>query len=686
MDFIKTILVYLFLFSFGIYYSQTQPKDGKTVAIDTVHIKQKGSIESVIKLKQRKTYTGGTLADVVSTQPGINLLQVGAHQSKPIIEGLRNNRILVLTDGVKLVGQDWSDQHATEVDVSAFQNIKILKGAKSVRYGAGALGGVILFEPKPFTYHKFISGSAEVSGGSNANKTQMNATLEGGFKNRYAWRLQQSYYTAGDYKTREYYVNNTGLKQLNTALALAYKSSQFKSQISINRFSLENGVFYGALTGNIEEFENRILLGRPSRTLAFSSQITAPKQNVEHWVVKSDNEWNINTNDKIELLYSFQKNIRKEFEVRRMDRTEIPAQDMVLTSHFIEGIWTHHYQWFSPKIGIQYQYQNNYNKPGTGVVPSIPNYKLHNYGIFLISEYQTNKLGVSLGARYDYRTTNALGYNWLGQLYGSRRKFTNTSYQLAVKYQINNQWQYFADIGMAWRSPEPYELYVNGKQHGLPIYYIGDQQLDSERGLKITNKIEYKAETFGIGASVFIQPIKNYIYHVPNKQYKQLFSGPAALFQTKQTNAYFRGGDISLEWTPIRNIKYEANASLVMANDTKTNGYLPMIPPLTINQNFTWNIPNNKTKDLYIALSHYYQAKQNRFDKKQDLVTDSPNAYHLLGINIGTEIYYNKKNTCFFLLKIDNLTNQLYKNYTDHYRYFIHGKGLDIQFKTIINF
>lgn len=665
----------------------SQETDTKTKTIDTIRIGKDIPIVGHIKnYNITKIYTGGSLADAINHTPGIEMVQSGAQISKPIIEGLKNNRILVVADGVKLLGQDWSDQHSIDADVSEFQHIKIIKGAKSVQYGAGALGGVILLEPKKWSYTQKLKGSVGLAGSSNDGRTMLNATLQGSFKNRWAWQVQQSYQRAGDYKTRDYYVNNTGIYQHNTAATLGYRSNGFQSKIALSKLIAQNGVFYGASTGNTDELQDRILLGQPTETLPFSYQIQAPKQNVEHWVLNYTGQIQFNTQHKVELKYHFQKNLRKEFEIRRGDRTSIPTQDLVLESHHLEGAWLYQKPNFSTKMGVQYLNQNNYNKAGTGVAPTIPNYKLHNYGAYIISDFQKNKWKASLGMRYDYRSTNALGYNWLGDLYGGQKSFSNFSYDVVLDYQFNQHWHYLTDLGMAWRSPEPYELYVNGKEHGLPIYYVGNTDLKSERGLKWTNKLEYQIPKFSFGISAFIQPIKNYIYTKPQRQYKQLFSGPAFIFNMVQTQALFRGGDITVKWQPTTILEYNANAALTIANDVITKGYLPMVPPLSTYQEILWYVPNSIMKQFYISLNHRYYAEQHRFDPQQDLTDTPPSAYHLLGLQLGSEFYYHQNKTCFILLKVNNLTNQLYKSYTDHFKYFAHGRGLDIQLKMTINF
>ncbi len=69
-------------------------------------------------------------------------------------------------------------------------------------------------------------------------------------------------------------------------------------------------------------------------------------------------------------------------------------------------------------------------------------------------------------------------------------------------------------------------MYVNGKQHGIPIFYIGKEDLESEKGFKISQKIGYLHKNLKIDVSTFLQPINGYIYSIPSGNYKYLFLDP----------------------------------------------------------------------------------------------------------------------------------------------------------------
>ena len=658
--------------------------------IDTLTIVNKNiSADNLVKFSKENLSEniGQNLSEVLSKAAGITLRQAGATVAKPVIEGLGNTRILILNNGVKLESQDWSDDHAPEIGMGIPQNISIIKGAQSVRYGAGALGGVVLLSPKKLNYSEKLAGAVMLSGNSNSGKVSGGGYIEGALGKNWAWRAQANAQYAGDYKTQNYYVNNTGIRELNYSAELEYRKNEFKSNLYFSAYNSELGIFYGAASSNIDDFESRLKLGRPITTYGFSYDITAPKHNVAHYFLKSETEFRLSPNNHFDLVYAYQNNHRKEFDVRRLDRTTIPTQNTKLDSHFVETIWKNtHFRGLETQFGVSYLRKENFNVPGTGVVPTIPNFVLNNYAGFFISEFKRGKWLAELGARFDFRTINSLGYDMFGQLYGGKRDFSSFSYSGGVHYQITDHLEYVAHAGYAWRAPEPYELYINGKQHGIPIYYVGDKNLNAEKGLKIVNKLSYKKNRFFAEMSAFVQPINNFIYSIPTHQYRVLFSGPAALFEFVQSDALFRGGDLAVGIPISKNLEYHSNLSLVYADDQHTKAYLPQIPPLQLSQSLKWNIPTSVFKNFYAKVEHQYFAKQRRFNPDFDLVADSPDAYHLLGLKIGAELEYSNKKSVKFFLGVENLTNALYKNYTDRLRYFIHGKGIDIQFKTQFNF
>ena len=87
---------------------------------------------------------GGTLMSSLLKLPGINAINTGVSIAKPVIRGLSFNRVIVTDRGIKQEGQQWGADHGLEIDQFDPEQIEIVKGPASLRYGSDGLGGVII--------------------------------------------------------------------------------------------------------------------------------------------------------------------------------------------------------------------------------------------------------------------------------------------------------------------------------------------------------------------------------------------------------------------------------------------------------------------------------------------------------------------------------------------------------------
>jgi hemoglobin/transferrin/lactoferrin receptor protein len=85
-------------------------------------------------------------ADLFRDIPGLDVEGVGANQRRPVIRGLRGQRVLLLEDGIRLnngrrrldSGEPPSLSGVFELD-----RVEVVRGASSVLYGSDAIGGVV---------------------------------------------------------------------------------------------------------------------------------------------------------------------------------------------------------------------------------------------------------------------------------------------------------------------------------------------------------------------------------------------------------------------------------------------------------------------------------------------------------------------------------------------------------------
>ena len=647
------------------------------------------------KLQQK---SGEELAKVLTTVAGVSMIQTGATIAKPVIHGLHSNRILILNNEVRQEGQQWGADHAPEIDPAVADKITVIKGADAVRYGSDALGGVVVIAPNQLPYGDGLHGQLSPSFASNGRKSATTLKLESGLPGllQWAWRVQGTLKRSGDIHTADYMLNNTAAAEANFSTAIGMRQEAGSAELFYSRYENESGVFYGSHIGNLDDLLARFEIGRPLTTYPFSYSIEAPKQKVIHHLLKAKAYYFLPFGGKLTAQYAFQKDIRQEFSVRRLDRTRIPALNMWLTTHLAEVFWENmDTQHWKTLVGGSFSLQDNYNQPGTGVVPVIPNFASVGYGAFAIEKYHKDNWNAEAGLRYDYKYLSADGYDMYSQRYGGEHDFHNITYSLGGAWQATPHTALSSNIGVAWRAPQVNELYSSGLHHGAGTYNLGEASLSPETGAKWITSLSYTHPERGIylTADAYVQLIKNYIYDYPTGETRTLFSGVYPIFQYTQADALFRGVDIDaslrlVQWGAFaQRLSYGLRGSVVFANELKTDRYFPFIPAPRLSQSLEWKAqPKGLFQTLEASIGHTFVAKQTRFEPSQELVATTPDAYHLFEAAIGGTIAIADQQTLSVRLSCENLFNQLYKEYTNRFRYYAHDLGRNVYLRLNYNF
>lgn len=638
---------------------------------------------------------GKLIAEALAEISGVSSMSMGSSIVKPVINGLHSNRILMLNNGIRQEGQQWGAEHAPEIDPFVADRLEVIKGAQAVQYGADALAGVILVSSNKISTELPIKGNIDLIGRSNGRAGILNAQLEGGIAKIPAlgWRMQASTKTQGNYKSADYYLGNTGVRELNYSATLQYKLRSNEFEAFYSHFGTELGIFEGAHIGTVEDLQARIAYGRPFETYAFSYDIEAPRQLVSHDLLKLQWKHQFAPNKSIDIQYGFQSNHRREFDKRRIQADDTPMADMILTTQTLEG----RYRYANSLIGVQLNTQVNNNQAGTGTTPIIPNYDSYNLGLFASQQFQLKKLQAELGLRYDYKYMDAAAYRYdyanplpngaVNQyLMSDTRQFHNISGTAGVQRLISKNLNWKSNLGLAWRAPSANELYSDGVHHGSGTYEVGDKNLKSEKGLKWTNALIWNSDRLSATLDIYGQLVYDYIYAQPNPDsLRQTIRGTFPLFAYEQHNALFYGTDLMLMYQLSQEFSYAISASLVRAKNISLDSYLPYIPADRFKQTIQWNLAPKALHNTYFKLAHRYVAKQSRYNPGTDYSSPPP-AYHLLDMLASSSMRLDKGRELSLSLSIDNVFNKAYKEYMDRFRYFAHQMGRNISVKISYQF
>jgi iron complex outermembrane receptor protein len=628
---------------------------------------------------------GNSLAAMASQLAGVSMMQTGAEIAKPIINGMANNRILILNNGVRQEGQQWGAEHAPEIDAMQVDQLVVVKGAETVRYGRDAIGGVLLIHPEPLPFgHKKLHAHITAIGNTNGRKAIGDIKLENGWgkQGQWAWRLQGSGSKGGNYKTPAYFLNNTSNKSINYSLALGYKQKNTAWNLFASSVNNTVGIFKGAHIGDTLDLKSRIRAGRPSEDGEFSYAIAAPRQQVQHDLVKASWQQRWSSEWTLDASYNFQRDRRREFDIRRQDLSDLPSIDLTLMYQglSIENSWKKN-RW-SSSFGFQGDLYVNNNKPNLHTTPIIPNYDSRGLGIYGISKYVGERFIWEAGLRWDAYYISAAGYDSNNKRYGSEKSFQNLNGSLGIQTNLFKRLVWKSNIGTAWRPPTANEWYSSGLHHGAAQYELGDSLLNPEQSAKWMHTFSWQPKEYKIQSEleVYLHYFQNYIVLQPTLRYAQSLRGAFPIFAYHQAQALFWGLDWANRWEISKKWNYELKWSLVRAKNRDDESYLPFIPADKISQTINYTCAQSKKYgDWGVWLKAEYTAQQDRYTPAADFAAP-PDAYTLFGAGIQGSFLVGAREWQLYFT-VDNLLNKTYKDYLNRYRYFAHDIGRNCSLK-----
>lgn len=664
-------------------------------------IKVSASRESPIETDARSTLSpkalaksgGDDLGTMLKQIPGVSALQSGPTLSKPAIHGLSGNRVLIMNNGVRQEGQQWGDDHAPEIDPNKSGEISVIKGAASIRYGSDALGGVVLMNPLPLPSQPGINGSLSLVGASNGRKGVVSGDLEGAFDKAFkglSWRLQGTLKRAGNARTPLYYLDNTGLAEGDFSAQLGYKWKQLELNASYSEYNAKVGIFSGSEVEDsadlIRAYQNR---DHPESPDYFTYHIGQGHQSINHDILKLKGQYHFANKGQLQIVYSLQRDLRQEYSPDAPDSSGkvLPDDWFRLMANSLDLIYKEPYSnGFSGSLGFSGQTKNN-EYQGLDSRPLIPDYDEKGFGLFAIERYEKESWLVEGGLRYDYlnRSYRLLDLSDLSH-YSHNYRYENATGSLGATLHINNRLSFNANFSMGWRAPSADEMFIYGVHASAAQFVMGDSTLKLERSYNSTFTLNYHTDKLKISADLYDNEINDFIYLEPVGA-QQIGGLGFHAFQYVQNNVRLLGTDVSLQWDILKLLSLDSKTSLLRATNKTLKGGLINMPPAKFQNGLT--LHTNKLGGIrqpYFTLENVSVLKQNYILSEQEsLLPPPPPAYSLWNINFGGIIPLGRQ-TLDLNFAVNNLTNKVYSDYMNQFRYFAYDLGLNFVIRAKLTF
>ncbi|WP_291725430.1 TonB-dependent receptor [Bernardetia sp.] len=639
------------------------------------------------------------LSNMLEEISGVSTLKNGNGISKPVVHGLYGNRLTILNNGIAQSGQQWGNDHAPEIDPLVANKIKVVKGVSSLEYQGSNLGSVILVEPARIEREPHLHGNTSYFFETNGRGHGINLQLEQ-FSPIVAWKINGTLKKSGDKKTPNYFLNNTGHQEANIAIQLEKQfTDNFFTELYFSSFNTELGILRGSHVGNLTDLENAFEREVPFFTEDdFSYAIDAPKQKVNHHLFKVHSKKYFDTkkdreNDTEQFLdftFATQLNLRKEFDVRRSGRSEIPALSLKQYSYFSEIKYNKEFKNnLLFKVGLQSTITDNTNDPETGILPLIPDYLSYETGIFTVLTKKVNRWFFETGFRYQNTIQNAVTISRTvpREIIRFDNNFDNFSSSLGINYELSEHIQMSYNLGLATRNPAVNELFSNGLHQGVSGIEEGNPNLNTEKSIKNTFSLSGNIkEKLFFETLLYYQNIKDYIYLNPEKEFRLTIRGAFPVFKYRQTNAQMYGLDISTRYKFSKSLDVKANYSYIKGKDLENNLPLINMPSNNLQVGLRYQIQKpisigntekrRKLTNTQFEITNRYVFRQNDLLAEQDF-TLPPDGYNLVGLRVSTNIQGQKLQWRIFT-KADNLFNIEYRDYLNRQRYFANDLGINV--------
>jgi len=664
------------------------------VTISSKNEKTNTQTTTIISQNELSKLEGKDLGNILSTIAGVNQLKTGTTISKPIIHGLSGDRISIVSNGVKLETQDWGSEHAPEIDPFASNSIKVIKGVGSLEYGTDAMGGIVLMEPPLLKKQQHLNLNVSVIGQTNGHGITTSAKIEHGFKKQIAYFIQGTYKRLGDQQTPHYNLANTGLQEGNLSAGFGVLKKGWEINTYYALFNQTLGILKSSHIGNITDLQNAIASNEPLIIEPFTYKIENPKQKIAHHLAKINIVKFFSNQSHLDLTYSFQLNNRKEYDIRRSGRSDIPALDMHLTSNNLLGSYNRIKRFkkndisLEGKSGFNFLAKHNANNPETGIRPLIPDYYQYGIGVFDMEKLHIKRFVLEAGARYDYTRFYAYKFDNKNVLQKPVFNFHTYAFSLGASWKNKtDNLQLQTNISYSSRFPNASELFSEGLHHGIAALEYGNDKLKPEHGVKWVNTIATNYKKYiQAEATFYVNRINDFIYLAPLPDPVLTIRGAFPAFQYYQSNARLLGFEVTVNSEPTTFLSLTLRSSIIRGKNVSLKDNLIYMPSDRISASFDVHHDFKKIKNVHFGMNVQHVFKQT---KTPQLIADykvAPNAYTILNADAGFDYTANQKHKISFSITGENITNAVYRDYLNRFRYYSDELGWNLIFRLKYTF
>ena len=586
---------------------------------------------------------GGGIGESLQGHAGIRSSFFGPNASRPIIRGLGEDRIRLLSNS--LVGIDASTvspDHAPAVDGLAAQQIEVLKGAAALRYGSNAIGGVVnvIDGRLPTTLPKKPLNAEIFAGYSSVNDGKVASGNVSYNVGNFVFRLDALTRQTEDYKI-------PGFTETDRQRAIDGNDTRDKVPNSYGDLNE-----YGAGVGYIgDKAHIAIAYKTTDSNYGIPNDVTHIELNQDRYDLQGGFKFD-GFIESINYAASYGKYEHSEIEDGTINTTfkssgydsRIEARHKKMGDW--EGVW-----------GVEYTDKDFSALSPSGEQAYILPVTIKSGGVFAIERYENAFWGTEFGVRYE-------NHKYDGE--AGNREFNGTSYSASGFIKPMDGLRFILTYAKTERAPTEVELFANGGHDATQTYDEGNPNLKIETANSLELAMNYKHSGGNVEINFWDANFDNFINFVPTDRTQD----DLPVYVITQKNADLRGFEIqvSQDLGNINDYYFKGDLGIDYVRGRYEDGNVAKIPPMSANLGIEMTKSFVSTR---LELEHI--AKQEKI-AEFETPTNGANVVNL-AFTISPPKFDDKLQ---IVLKGDNLTNEDVREHTSPLKEFLPRPGRNI--------
>ena len=591
---------------------QTNKAVLEEIVVTSHLLSDKGLAQSTTVLTAQKLEDElqASLGATIASVPGIRSASFGGAVGRPVIHGLGGARIKTTQDRIDSLDVSvTSADHAVTLEPFMANQINILKGASTLLYGSGAIGGVVDVDtgriPKERPL-KSLVGRVELRAADNANAKMAAARVDGAYADSLAWHIDaftkqaDDYDISGDVESQalreaegDLHEQEASAELLGSrydvtggAIGASFISEDGFVGLSVSTLQSEYGLVGGHGHEEYEEHEEH-----EEGHSELSDMADESPGRIELNQVRVDIEGQLNS------PFQGVKALNFRLGINDYQHQEIEGNGEVGTV-FNNDAWEGRLEMshspvaqFDGVLGFQL---SNRDFSATGAEAFVPPVETRSVGAFWVGQREFDAVSIEAGVRVESVNHQPM------QSAFSRLDFMSESASLGFIVPLGEFASLAALADYTQRAPAVEELYSFGPHLATQTFEVGNASLNEESALGFSVSFHYHSDLVDVQATLYNTNFNDFIYQYNTGQNDD----GLPVFNYVQDDADFTGIDFeaALHLAQVfgGDLDVSANFDTVTA-EIDAGGHVPRIPANRQGVGLAWS---NAAWQLKLQLKH----------------------------------------------------------------------------------